>query len=66
MPMPSSTRTAACCSGLYVERPTNLERVESGELIGLIIIIVGALGFLAFVFQLIHLVIVRLGGERAS
>jgi biopolymer transport protein ExbB len=46
--------------GLYVERPTNMERVESGELIGLIIIIVGALGFLAFVFQLIHLVIVRL------
>jgi biopolymer transport protein ExbB len=46
--------------GLYVERPTNLERVESGELIGLIIITVGVLGFLAFVFQLIHLVFVRL------
>ncbi len=46
--------------GLYVERPTNMERVEQGETIGLIIIIVGALGFLAFVFQLIHLVIVRL------
>ena len=46
--------------GLYVERPTNLERVESGELIGLIIIIVGVLGFLAFVFQLISLVIVKL------
>ena len=50
--------------GLYVERPTNLERVESGELIGLIIITVGALGFLAFVFQLIHLVIVRLAVSR--
>jgi biopolymer transport protein ExbB len=46
--------------GLYVERPTNMERVEQGETIGLIIIVVGALGFLAFVFQLIHLVIVRL------
>ena len=46
--------------GLYVERPTNLERVESGELIGLIIIIVGALGFLAFVFQLFSLVMVKL------
>jgi biopolymer transport protein ExbB len=45
---------------LYVERPTNLERIESGELIGLIIITVGALGALAFVVQLIHLVIVRL------
>jgi biopolymer transport protein ExbB len=44
---------------LYVERPTNLERIESGELIGLIIITVGALGALAFVVQLIHLVFVR-------
>jgi biopolymer transport protein ExbB len=45
--------------GLYVERPTNLERIESGELIGLIIITVGALGALAFIVQLIHLVFVR-------
>jgi biopolymer transport protein ExbB len=45
---------------LYVERPTNLERVEQGEMIGLIIIVVGALGFLAFVFQLIHLIFVRI------
>jgi biopolymer transport protein ExbB len=50
--------------GLYVSRPTNLERVEQGELIGLIIITVGVLGFLAFVFQLIHLVIVRLAVSR--
>ena len=46
--------------GLYVERPTPLERVDAGETIGYIIITVGALGLLAFVFQLIHLVIVRL------
>jgi biopolymer transport protein ExbB len=45
---------------LYVERPTPLERVESGEWIGLIIITVGVLGALAFVFQLISLVFVRL------
>jgi biopolymer transport protein ExbB len=45
---------------LYVERPTNLERIEMGETIGYIIIAVGVLGFLAFVFQLIHLIIVRL------
>jgi biopolymer transport protein ExbB len=45
---------------LYVERPTPLERVESGEWIGVIIITVGALGALAFVFQLISLVFVRL------
>jgi biopolymer transport protein ExbB len=44
---------------LYVERPTNLERIEMGETIGYIIITVGILGFLAFVYQLIHLVIVR-------
>jgi biopolymer transport protein ExbB len=50
--------------GLYVERPTNAERVESGEEIGLIIIIVGALGGLAFVFQLIALVITRVAVSR--
>jgi biopolymer transport protein ExbB len=46
---------------LYVERPTNLERIEAGETIGLIIVIVGILGFLAFVFQLIYLIFVRVG-----
>ena len=46
--------------GLYVERPTPVERIEAGETIGYIIITVGILGFLAFVFQLIHLVFVRL------
>jgi len=45
---------------LYVERPTPAERVDAGAEIGYIIITVGALGFLAFIFQLIHLVIVRL------
>jgi biopolymer transport protein ExbB len=44
---------------LYVERPTPMERVESGEWIGVIIITVGALGTLAFLFQLVALVIVR-------
>jgi biopolymer transport protein ExbB len=46
--------------GLYVERPTPMERVESGEWIGVIIIVVGVAGALAFVFQLISLVLVRL------
>jgi biopolymer transport protein ExbB len=46
--------------GLYVERPTPIERIESGELIGAIIVVVGILGALAFIFQLIHLVFVRL------
>jgi biopolymer transport protein ExbB len=47
--------------GLYVERPTPIERVEAGETIGAIIVAVGVAGFVAFVFQLIYLVIVRLG-----
>lgn len=46
--------------GLYVERPTPVERIEAGAEIGVIIITVGALGALAFIFQLIHLVIVRI------
>ncbi|HET7608391.1 MAG TPA: MotA/TolQ/ExbB proton channel family protein [Gammaproteobacteria bacterium] len=45
---------------LYVERPTPIERIEAGETIGAIIVAVGVLGFLAFVFQLIHLVFVRI------
>jgi biopolymer transport protein ExbB len=46
--------------GLYVERPTLGERIELGEEIGYIIIFVGALGGLAWIFQLIYLVLVRL------
>jgi biopolymer transport protein ExbB len=49
---------------LYVERPTPVERIEAGETIGYIIITVGILGFLAFLFQLVHLVIVRLAVSR--
>jgi biopolymer transport protein ExbB len=47
--------------GLYIERPTLGERIELGEEIGYVIIVVGLLGLLAFVWQLIHLVIVRMG-----
>lgn len=50
--------------GLYVERPSWEERIEQGELVGLIIIVVGLLGALAFVFQLASLVMVRLGVSR--
>jgi len=46
--------------GLYVERPTLMERIELGEMIGYIIIVVGVLGMLAFFFQLATLVTVRL------
>jgi biopolymer transport protein ExbB len=47
--------------GLYVERPTIMERIELGEAIGYVIIVVGALGLLAFFFQLVTLLIVRAG-----
>jgi biopolymer transport protein ExbB len=49
---------------LYVERPTLMERIELGEAIGYVIILVGALGVLAFLFQLVSLVLVRLAVNR--
>jgi biopolymer transport protein ExbB len=49
---------------LYVARPTPLERVESGEWIGVIIITVGILGALAFIVQLVNLVFVRVAVSR--
>jgi biopolymer transport protein ExbB len=45
--------------GLYVERPTLGERIELGETIGYVIIVVGALGILAFIYQLIVLILVK-------
>jgi biopolymer transport protein ExbB len=49
---------------LYVERPTLMERIELGEAIGYVIIVVGLLGVLAFIFQLIHLILVRMAVSR--
>jgi biopolymer transport protein ExbB len=45
--------------GLYIERPTIMERIELGEAVGYVIILVGILGALAFLVQLVHLVLVR-------
>ena len=45
---------------LYVERPTLMERIELGEWVGYIIIVVGVAGLLMFLFQLVVLVGVRL------
>jgi biopolymer transport protein ExbB len=45
---------------LYVERPTLEERIELGEEVGYVILIVGALGILAFLFQLVYLIAVRI------
>jgi biopolymer transport protein ExbB len=46
--------------GLYIERPTIEERIELGEEVGYVIIFVGVLGALAFLFQLVHLILVRI------
>lgn len=50
--------------GLYVDRPNWGERLELGEEIGYIILVVGGLGVLAFIVQLVYLVGVRLGINR--
>jgi len=50
--------------GLYIERPTVGERIRAGEEVGYVIIVVGALGALAFLFQLLSLVFVRLGVSK--
>jgi len=45
---------------LYVERPTLMERIELGEWVGYIIIVVGLAGTLMFLYQLVVLVSVRI------
>ena len=45
---------------LYVERPTFLERIQLGQEVGYVIITVGILGLLAFLYQLFSLIVVRL------
>lgn len=47
--------------GMYVERPTLIERVENGEAVNYVIIVVGAVGIIAFIFQLIYLTLARMG-----
>lgn len=49
---------------LYIERPKFGERIELGGEVGYVIILVGALGTLAFIFQLVHLVLVRMAVSR--
>ncbi len=56
--------TRGVLMGLYVERPTWGERIEQGESVGYIIITVGVLGALAFLFQLVYLIFARLGVSR--
>jgi biopolymer transport protein ExbB len=47
--------------GVYVERPSMWGRIESGEVVGYVIIFVGGLGVLLALFQGTYLMITRLG-----
>ena len=49
---------------LYVDRPNWLQRIELGEEVGYVIIIVGLAGTIAFLIQLVYLFIVRIGVKR--
>lgn len=51
-------------TGLYVERPTLVERIELGEEIGYVIILVGLAGTIAFLFQLVWLMRAQTGVRR--
>ena len=50
--------------GMYVERPTFGERIQLGQEVGYVIMVVGFLGAVAFLFQLVSLVIVRMAVSR--
>ncbi len=56
--------TRGTLMSLYVERPTWLQRIQLGQSVGYVIIAVGIAGALAFLFQLIKLVMVRLAVSR--
>ena len=55
----SSIPRAARLLSLYVERPSAVQRVEDGEIVGWVIIGVGGLGVLLAVFQGIYLLMTR-------
>lgn len=49
---------------LYVQRPTILERIEQGELVGLVIIVVGLIGAVLAIYQFVYLVKVGAAVKR--
>lgn len=49
---------------LYVERPTVRERIQKGEFVGYVILVVGLLGALAAAYQFFHLFMVRFAVKR--
>lgn len=56
--------TRGVLTGLYVERPSWAERVHQGELVGYVILTVGVLGALAFIYQLGYLLLSRIRVSR--
>jgi biopolymer transport protein ExbB len=50
--------------GLYVERPNWLERIERGELVGYVIILVGLIGLAVAAYQFFYLLRVRMAVRR--
>jgi biopolymer transport protein ExbB len=57
-------QTRGVLLGLYVERPTLVERIELGETIGYVIILVGVVGAILFLIQLLSLSRVRVAIRR--
>ena len=49
---------------LYVERPNTMERIEKGELVGYVIILVGVIGTLCAAYQFYYLFMVRSAVKR--
>jgi len=44
---------------LYVQRPNVMERIEKGEEVGYVIILVGVIGLVCSIYQLFYLILVR-------
>jgi biopolymer transport protein ExbB len=52
--------TRGVLTALYVERPSWVQRIENGEDINYVILVVGFAGVIAFIFQLLYLIFVRI------
>lgn len=52
--------TRGVLTGLYVERPTWIQRIENGEHVNYVIIVVGVAGVISFIFQLFYLIFARM------
>lgn len=50
--------------GLFLERPSVVERVQHGEVVGYVILVVGGVAFLCAMFQYVYLFFTRLGVAR--